>query len=318
MRAKEHKYVGLWMDERGTYQINTEKNKERVPVMIATVAAVGNKQMGTMAVQTRLMLVNVVVMKSLLHNVEVIPKLSAGEIKELEKMQHHVLTKLMNIPRSTPYSGLLLETGMWTMEARVEYRKLMLYHNIKNSEDERVIKQIVKVQEQEVRESTWLADVVRIKKKYGIEKDVQECLKSAWKKDVKQKIQERVEEEIQEKCNNMKKTRTIKDDPLKMKQYLQDMTLSEASDILRMRLHMTKLPCNYGKDANQCPLCGHQGKVDTKHYFGECQMTRRIADIWETRSEDLNGSVEKLRNAKNHLKKVEIMVEQYMHNDKKM
>jgi hypothetical protein len=29
MRAKEHKYVGLWMEESGTYQINTEKKTKR-------------------------------------------------------------------------------------------------------------------------------------------------------------------------------------------------------------------------------------------------------------------------------------------------
>ena len=127
----------------------------------------------------------------------------------MEKMQQHILTKLMNVPRSTPYGGLLLETGMWTMEARIEYSKLMLYHNIKNSDDERIIKKIVKVQENEVRNTTWVADVQRIKEKYGIKEDVESCLKSAWKKEVKSKIQERVEKEIQEKCRSMKKTRTI-------------------------------------------------------------------------------------------------------------
>ena len=269
LRAKEHKYVGHWMDERGTYMINIEKNKTKVSTMIASVAAIGSMKMGTMAAEVRLNLVNVIVMKSLLYNIETIPQLAPKEIKELEKVQHHILTKLLNIPKSTPYCGILLETGMWTMDARIDYSKLMLYHNIKNSDDQRIIKQIVEVQEEEVRETTWISDIRRILLKYEVENDVK-CLKSTWKKKVKEKIHEKVEKDVQEKCRNMKKVRVIKNDKLELKEYLKKCTLQEASDIMRMRLHMSKIPSNYGVDRNNCPLCGALEKAKTKHFFGEC------------------------------------------------
>ena len=41
-------------------------------------------------------------------------------------------------------------------------------------------------------------------------------------------------------------------------------------------------------------------------------MTRRMAGIWGTSAEHLGGSVECMKKAKNHLKKVEVMMEQYM------
>ena len=44
----------------------------------------------------------------------------------------------------------------------------MLYHNISNSEDDRIIKQILKVQEGEVRSTTWYAGVKKIVEMYGI------------------------------------------------------------------------------------------------------------------------------------------------------
>ena len=311
LRAKEHKYVGHWMDERGTYEINIEKNKTKVPTMIASVAAIGNMKMGTMATEVRLNLVNVIVMKSLLYNIETFPQVAPKEIKELEKVQHRILTKLMNVPSSTPYYGILLETGMWTMDARVDYSKLMLYHNIKNSDDQRIIKQIVQIQEEEVRETTWISDIRRILKKYEVENDVS-CLKSSWKKDVKERIHKRVEKDVQEKCGGMKKTRTIKNEKLELKKYLKNCTLQEASDIMRMRLHMTKIPYNYGIDMNKCPLCGVLEKAEIEHYFGKCVMTRRIVDIWGVMVEDMNGTVEEQRNAVNFLKKVEILMEQHM------
>ena len=58
------------------------------------------------------------------------------------------------------------------MDARVDYSKLMLYHNIKSSDDQRIIKQIVEVQEEEVRETTWISDIRRILLKYEVENDV--------------------------------------------------------------------------------------------------------------------------------------------------
>ena len=178
------------------------------------------ENMGTLAVQVRMTLVNIVVMPNLLYNAEIIPKYSSNEIKELERIQHSVLTQLLNIPRSTPNVGVLMETGMWTMQARLDYKKLMLYHNIKNSENERVIKQIVDIQEEETRSTTWVASVREIMKKYGIELEVKSCLKSKLKKEVKKIIQKNVEDELKTLSKGMEKMRTVADEKLQMEEYL--------------------------------------------------------------------------------------------------
>ena len=89
----------MWLDEKGTYQINIDKNKDRIPTMITTVAAVGSNRMGELAVQTRIKLINVVVMPSLLYNIEVLPEITKNEIKQLESIQHNLLTSLLGVPR---------------------------------------------------------------------------------------------------------------------------------------------------------------------------------------------------------------------------
>ena len=43
------------------------------------------------------------------------------------------------------------------MKGRIEYKKLMLYHNIVHSGDDRIIKKILKVHE--VRKTTWYAEI---------------------------------------------------------------------------------------------------------------------------------------------------------------
>ena len=62
-------------------------------------------------------------------------------------------------------------------------------------------------------------------------------------------------------------------------------------------------------------VCIKGGNIGTEHYFRECQMTRRLAGAWETDAKDLNGSVTDLKKSKNHLKKVEVLMEHYMETD---
>ena len=36
-RVYEHKALGVWINEKGTYEINITKNKRKVPHMLATI-----------------------------------------------------------------------------------------------------------------------------------------------------------------------------------------------------------------------------------------------------------------------------------------
>ena len=104
----------------------------------------------------------------------------------LESVQTKMLRDLLEVPMSTPYLPLLLETGMWTM-GRISYRKLMLFHNIINSDDDRLIKTVVKEQQRMDRSGTWYHTIERLIERYRIEKSHDE-LKSTWKRHVKERI----------------------------------------------------------------------------------------------------------------------------------
>ena len=244
-RVKEHKAVGTWFDESGDYDINRQKKKEKLPFMIHTTRREANPQnVGKYTVDARLKLAEIVVIPSLLYNAEAYPNYKEKEIQELETMQLEILTGILEVPSSTPYCALLMETGWWTMRARLAYKKLMLYHNIVHSDGKRVIKKILEVQEKEERETTWYSSIMRAKNTYGIEVDVKEALKSTWKKHVKKKIAEKVEKDIRELCSRKKKARTVVQDTYEKKDYLGKVTLKEAKKIMKARLHMSKIPCN--------------------------------------------------------------------------
>ena len=51
------------------------------------------------------------------------------------------------LKRKFKLTGILMETRIWHVEQRIEYPPLMLYHNIKNSDEKRKIKKIIEDQE---------------------------------------------------------------------------------------------------------------------------------------------------------------------------
>ena len=139
-RVKEHKLLGSWFDETGDYEINTSKRKEKIPFMVGTVKRQANpKTVGVYTVAARLNLAEIVIIKSIIYNIEAYPVITAKEVKELESVQLKILTSTLQLPQSTPYYAILMEVGWWTMEGRIVYAKLMLYHNIMRSSKKRVL-----------------------------------------------------------------------------------------------------------------------------------------------------------------------------------
>ena len=90
-------------------------------------------------------------------------------------------------------------------------------------------------------------------------------LKSTWKKHVKKRIAAAIEEEVREGCAKSSKGRTVARDDFTMTNYLQCLPVGDASSILKVRLHMSALPCNYG-DKSACWMCDEEG-VKTEHYL---------------------------------------------------
>ena len=310
-RVKEHKLLGTWLDESGKYGINIDKRKEKLQFMISSIRKQTSPcKLGVYSVDARLKLAEVVIIKSILHNAEGFPMYKEEEIKQLESMQLNILTGLLEMPKTTPYCALLMETGWWTMRGRLAYSKMMLYHNILRSDAKRPIQKIVLEQEKEVRKTTWLNSVLREITSYNITLDPKESLKSSWKKEVKEKITERMEEEIREKCHNSTKARTVKNDRYERKEYLLGkVSLQETKKILMTRMNMNRIPGNYkGKDKGTCTLC-NEAEGNIEHYFG-CRMVKQVKKAWGVELQDLaSHDLRKMKDVSKFMEKVEIMVD---------
>ena len=89
-------------------------------------------------------------------------------MKELEKMQYRFLRGMFELPQCTPYWGLIAETGIWPIQNRIEYKKVMAYQNVIQSDDKRLIKEIVEDQLEKPYGKCWTKSIQIICEKYKI------------------------------------------------------------------------------------------------------------------------------------------------------
>ena len=145
---------------------------------------------------------------------------------------------------------------------------MMLYHNILNSDDDRLVKRTVEYQEMSGHEKCWFGNLKKEGEELGIEVNegkVKGVMKSNWKREVKKKIQMAVEKKISEKKTDSKKLRFIKEGSNK---YLDEVFNEDATMAIKIRLNMVSwIDGNEGGD-NDCPLC-EEAEYTTEHVF-EC------------------------------------------------
>ena len=307
----EYKHLGVWLDTSGSYSINIRKNMPKIVYMTNNIKALANgHNMGSLATAARLKMVETTVIPAVLFGVEAFPSITKTEQQQLEMMQGKLLKDLMELPHSTPYEALLLEMGLPTMNARINYRKLMLYHNIRNSDEKRIVKKLVEEQKKMDREGTWWNGVEKIMEKYGLDDTTDEDLKSTWKTKIKSRIAEVTGKELRTLCGDKSKARTVTKGKYEIKSYLKESTVSQATRILKARLHMLNLPCNFRKEVadDTCPLCGVD-KIRTEHYY-HCQQTEKLRNIWKTGEDDLlSDDVATLARTTNFLEAVALRIQ---------
>ena len=192
----------------------------------------------------------------------------------MEQIQGKILCTLLHLPKTTPYMGLLNEVGIWKIEERLKYRKIMLYHNLQNSSESRLSKKVVNDQKDSEDCDTFYADVRQMAASLGIEMEtIHGLMKSQLKTLLKEKISDQMRKMV-EKAKSMKKLRFVKTDPgFTRKRYMIDMEGDEALKTLKIRLNMIEIYGNYKGDVTMRRMCVHCGEEeDTTEHLISCQV----------------------------------------------
>ena len=121
-------------------------------------------------------------MTALAYGMEAWTIIRSVEIREIEKVQGKALKRIFQLPVSTTCTHIM-ETGIWPAEQKLQYAAMMLYHNIKNGDDNRKVKQVVEEQKENQFKNTFYQKVQKIAKDIQIDiSDVTSTSKSKGKK----------------------------------------------------------------------------------------------------------------------------------------
>ena len=134
-------YLGFFLDEHANCMHHIEKKGNDLKgQMVALKSIASYSTVGSMFVSVRLEMYELCTIHSMLYGIDAWNKQTKKEIKELEKQQAKALCSLLQLPKTTPYLGILNETGIWKVEERINYRRIMLVQNILKSSDRRLSK----------------------------------------------------------------------------------------------------------------------------------------------------------------------------------
>ena len=215
------------------------------------------------------------------YNLETWTNLSHKEEQALERIQKKILCAIYQVGNSTPYWGLLSETGFWPMMQQIHYKKMMLYQHILKSDNSRIAKQILKQQIKGKYPRCWYSEMVSLQVKYDIDISQERVIKlpkSTWKREIKGKICQYINETHANKEST--KLRFTNKGMFKKQDYLNKLTMQEAKQIIRVRLNMIDAKENYkakyGQDT-KCVFCEDSNET-TEHLF-ECGKIKKLIGI---------------------------------------
>ncbi len=268
-KTDQYKYVGVWVNEEGNLFLHIDKKKKNMKGQVINMMSLASyHNVGSMFVNTRLQLYESCIVKSIMFNIEGWNKVSNKEMKKLESIQHQALCMIMHLPKTAPYIALLNEVGMWRMEERLMYRKIMLLHNILNSNDDRLIKRMIIEQEEDEEESTWYDEAAKYLACLHMNVEmVRNMSKSELKKTVKERITLRMERIIKTTGRNSTKMRFVNCDKLERKPYITNGSGTQAIETMKTRLNMQPVYGNYKgnlKFPRMCEYC-HEHEDTTEH-----------------------------------------------------
>ena len=277
-KVSVHKYLGNYVNEKGNLDDQLKYMEGKIGGLVnETNKICCQRKLGKYEWEGKKTVYKAQILPAVYHNIEAWTNLRKADWEKMETMQGKLLRGIYGMPKSTPYWGLLHELDIIPIKLHITYKRLMVYHNMINSDEERVARRIVKEQEKSGHEECWFGNVKKEGAEIGIEVNEKAVLgkqKSKWKKQVKEKIRESFEKEIGIKKQNGKKLRFLgtKGDET----YLTELNNDEARQALKIRLNMVEwVQRNYG-GRGECPMCGEE---DTTEHVFSCEYGNRRADV---------------------------------------
>ena len=266
-RASVHKFLGNFVNDKGNLDDQLKYMEGKVGGLVSEANKICcQNKLGIYEWDGKKIVYEAQITPAVFHNIEAWTNLRKTDWEKMESLQGKILRGIYGLPKSTPYWGLLHELNVIPIKLLITYKRLMVYHNLMNSDEERVAKHIVKEQEKSGYEECWFGNVKREGESIGIEVNERAVLgkmKSQWKKQVKKKVRKAFEAELETKKQQERKLRFL--GKKGSETYLKEIHNDDARQAVKIRLNMVEwIERNYGR-VGDCPLCGEEDS--TEHVF---------------------------------------------------
>ena len=208
-----------------------------------------------------------------------------NEITLLERKQKQMLATILGQRGSTSYWGMIIESGTWPIEQRIDYKRLMYMHNLVHSDERREARKILMEMIPKQIQGSWTEEIRLCGEKYNIEVDIRTIenkKKSAWKREIKMSINKFLELKARDMCRESTKLRFCTRHNFERKKYLDSLSPSEIEWLIKVKLNMLPLKANYKNKFQgdvDCPLCGEE--EDTTEHIFVCKTVRNVQESRE-------------------------------------
>ena len=163
-----YKYLGMVINKLGNLKYILELNG-KCEAINREISPVGWKhKVGKEEIRVKRKLYETYLMTALLYELEEWGKIDQDEMNEIEKIHERVLKRIFNLPISTWYIGLIMETGTWLANQKIQYITMMLYHNIMNSDHKRVTRKILAEKAKSGHKNTMISKVKQRAQEIGL------------------------------------------------------------------------------------------------------------------------------------------------------
>ena len=160
----------------------------------------------------------------------------------------------------------------------MEYKRLTLLQQIIQSDEKRILKEIIEDQIQNTWTGCWMEKTKEICEKYSIQIDeIRNEEATKFKKNIKNKINKKLDEEILQLSKEKTKLRFCTN--AKKKEYIEKLGYLEAKAIMKLRLNMIEVKCNYKGQYKEHRCQCQESEDTTEHLFNCKQIKSKIKNI---------------------------------------
>ena len=273
--VKEEKYVGDIVTNDGKHTRNIASRRSKgIGVISEITTTLNGLCLGPHHFSVALTFRQTMLLTVLLTNSETWLRLLKKDIEKLERVDHMLLRKLFQVPRSTPTASLYLETGCIPIKYVIKMKRILYLHHILTRKDDALISRALWAQVNQPVKGDWCTVVSEDMETIGLSlsyQDIKNTNEDTLKTLIINKIQITAFNELMSKKETNSKLKTLKYTNLDLQHYLSvssNLNNEEKRMMFRWRSHMIKVNCNYGLKEAMCPLCTIER--DTQYHLLTC------------------------------------------------